>query len=102
MVCLHHRYIPQQIKRTTVPNTSKSSQEFKEFRFRRRYDHLLRFKLRNAKPNEIIKAARELGFKINVKDLEKARARKEELAKKKAEPIRKKSAFDRLKSFFRG
>ena len=30
------------------------------------------------------------------------RAIKEEQAEKKAEPIRKKSAFDRLKSFFRG
>ena len=101
MVCLHHRYIPQQIKRTTVPNTSKLSQEFNEFRFRRRYDHLLRFKLRNAKPNEIIKVARELGFKINAKDLEKIRARKAEQAIKKTEHSRKKSALDRLKNFFK-
>ena len=57
-----------------MPDSSKLSQEFKDFRFRRRYDHLLRFKLRNAKPDEIIKAARELGFKINVKDLEKIKA----------------------------
>ena len=84
-----------------MPNTSKSSQEFKEFRFRRRYDHLLRFKLRNAKPNEIIKAARELGFKINAKDFEKARSLKAEQASKKAEPIQKKSVFDRLNSFFK-
>ena len=85
-----------------MPDSSKLSQDFKEFRFRRRYDHLLRFKLRNAKPNEIIKAARELGFKINAKDLEKARARKAEQAEKKAEPSRKKSAFDRLKIFLKG
>ena len=99
---LHHRDIPLQIERTAVPNTSKLSQEFKDFRFRCRYDHLLRFKLRNAKPNEIIKTARELGFKINANDLEKVRARKVERAKKKEEPIRKKSAFDRLKNLFKG
>ena len=85
-----------------MPDSSKLSQEFKDFRFRRRYDHLLRFKLRNAKPDEIIKAARELGFKINVKDLEKIKARKEEQAARKAEAIRKKSAFDRLTNFFKG
>ena len=84
-----------------MPDSSKSSQEFKNFRFRRRYDHLLQFRLRNAKPNEIIKAARELGFQINAKDLEKMRARKTEQVAKKAEPIRKKSALDRLKGFFK-
>lgn len=84
-----------------MPDSIKLSQEFKEFRFRRRYDHLLRFRLRNAKPNEIIKAARELGFKINAKDLEKVRSRKAEQAAKKAEPIQKKSAFDRLNNFFK-
>ena len=85
-----------------MPDSSKLSQEFKEFRFRRRYDHLLQFRLRNAKPNEIIKAARELGFKINAKDLEKMKARKAEQAAKKSKPIRKKSALDHLKSFFKG
>tara|TARA_Y100000991_G_C21832866_1_gene288913 strand:+ start:371 stop:628 length:258 start_codon:yes stop_codon:yes gene_type:complete len=85
-----------------VPNSSKLSQEFKEFRFRRRYDHLLRFRLRNAKPNEIIKAARELGFKINAKDLEKMKARKAEQTSKKVEQIRKKSALDHLKNFLKG
>lgn len=85
-----------------MPDSSKLSQEFKEFRFRRRYDHLLRFRLRNAKPNEIIKAARELGFKINAKDLEKMRAIKAKQAAKRAEPIRKKSALDLLKNFFKG
>ena len=85
-----------------MPDSSKLSQEFKEFRFRRRYDHLLRFRLRNAKPNEIIKAARELGFKINAKDLEKMKAIKAKQSAKKAEPIRQKSALDRLKKFFKG
>ena len=84
-----------------MPDSIKLSQEFKEFRFRRRYDHLLRFRLRNAKPNEIIKAARELGFKINDKDLEKMKARKAEQTSKKAEPIRKKSALYHLKNFFK-
>ena len=85
-----------------MPDSSKLSQEFKEFRFRRRYDHLLRFRLRNAKPNEIIKAARELGFKINAKDLEKMKAIKVKQAAKRAEPIRGKSALDLLKNFFKG
>ena len=85
-----------------MPDSSKLSQEFKEFRFRRRYDHLLRFRLRNAKPNEIIKAARELGFKINAKDLEKMKAIKAKQAAKGAEPIREKSALNLLKNFFKG
>ena len=85
-----------------MPDSSKLSQDFKEFRFRRRYDHLLRFRLRNAKPNEIIKAARELGFKINAKDLEKMKAIKAKQAAKQAEPIREKSALDLLKNFFKG
>ena len=85
-----------------MPDSSKLSQEFKEFRFRRHYDHLLRFRLRNAKPNEIIKAARELGFKINAKDLEKMKAIKAKQAANRAEPIRKKSALDLLKNFFKG
>ena len=84
-----------------MPDSSKLSQEFKEFRFRRRYDHLLRFRLRSAKPNEIIKAARKLGFKINAKDFEKMKARKARRTGKKVEPIRKKSVLDRLKSFFK-
>ncbi|WP_186494380.1 hypothetical protein [Synechococcus sp. A15-62] len=85
-----------------MPDSSKLSQDFKEFRFRRRYDHLLRFRLRNAKPNEIIKAARELGFKINAKDLEKMKAINAKQAAKRAEPIREKSALDLLKNFFKG
>ena len=85
-----------------MADSSKRSQEFKDFRFRRRYDHFLQFRLRNAKPNEVIKAARELGFKINAKDLEKMKSRKIEQAAKKTDPSREKSAFDRLKSFFKG
>ena len=85
-----------------MPDSSKLSQEFKEFRFRRRYDHLLRFRLRNAKPNEIIKAARELGFKINAKDLEEMKAIKAKQAAKRVEPIRENSALDLLKNFFKG
>ena len=84
-----------------MPNSSKISSEFKNFRFRRRYDHLLRFRLQNAKPNEIIEAARELGFKINAKDLEKIKTKKEEQNAKKSEPVQKKSALDRLKNFLK-
>lgn len=84
-----------------MPNSSKISSEFKNFRFRRRYDHLLRFRLRNATPKEIIEAARELGFKINSKDLEKMKTKKEEQTAKKAEQLRKKSTLDRLKNFLK-
>ena len=84
-----------------MPDSSKLSSEFKDFRFRRRYDHFLRFKLLNAKPNEIIEAARELGFKINAKDLAKIEAKKIAQAAKKAESIQTKSALDRLKSFLK-
>ena len=84
-----------------MPNSSKISSEFKNFRFRLRYDHLLRFRLRNAKPNEIIEAARELGFKINAKDLERMKTKKEEQTSKKVEPVQKNTALNRLKNFLK-
>lgn len=75
-----------------MPDSSKRRQEYKDFRFRRRYDHFLRYRLSGAKPEQIIEAARELGFKINAKDLAKKRA-------EKVKQTRDKSFFARLKNF---
>ena len=76
-----------------MPDSSKRRKEYKDFRFRRRYDHFLRYRLSGAKPEQIIEAARELGFKINAKDLAKKRA-------EKVKQTRDKSFFARLKNFF--
>ena len=75
-----------------MPDSSKRRKEYKDFRFRRRYDHFLRHRLSGAKPEQIIEAARELGFKINAKDLAKKRA-------DKVKQTRDKSFFAQLKNF---
>ena len=59
-----------------MPESTKRSQEYKDFRFRRRYDHFLRYRLLGAKPEKIIETARELGFNLTTKDLIKKREEK--------------------------
>lgn len=72
-----------------MPRPPKRTQEYKDFRFRRRYDHFLRYKLSGAKPEQIIKIAKELGFKLSMKDLQGSN--------KKAMPQQNKTLFNRLK-----
>ena len=74
----------------------KRRQEYKDFRFRRRYDHFLRFKLLGAKPEEIIDTAKELGFKLNSKDFSKKGKRK------KLIPKQRKTLIGRLRDFLTG
>ena len=81
-----------------MSNSKKRSQEYKDFRFRRRYDYFLRFRLQNAKPEEIIEAARELGFKINSNDLTKTKQGNTNF--KNADHIKNQSIIDRLIGFF--
>ena len=59
-----------------MQQSSKRRQEYKDFRFRRRHDHFLRFRLLGAKPEKIIETAKELGFNLSIKDLTKKRGRK--------------------------
>ena len=59
-----------------MQESSKRRQEYKDFRFRRRHDHFLRFRLLGAKPEKIIETAKELGFNLSIKDLAKKRGRK--------------------------
>ena len=47
----------------------KRRKEYKEFRFRRRHDHFLRYKLSGARLEEVADTAKELGFNLNIKDL---------------------------------
>ena len=54
----------------------KRRKEYKDFRFRRRHDHFLRFKLSGATPEEVAITAKELGFNLNVKYLARKRAKK--------------------------
>ena len=97
-----HWAIPQPIKKSTVPDSSNESQEYKDFKFRRRYDHFLHFKLLNAKPDEILQAARELGFNIIKKDLEAPTSKKPAPASKQDKPTGNKFTFDGLISLFKG
>ena len=85
-----------QIHRRTMTDPIKRRQEYKDFRFRRRYDHFLRFKLLGAKPEEIINVAKELGFKLNSKDFTRSRN------KNKVTPKQRKTLICRLRSFLIG
>ena len=76
-----------------MPESTKRSQEYKDFRFRRRYDHFLRFRLLGAKPEKIIETAKELGFSITIKDLIKKR-------EKKIDHTQNATLFRRLKGLF--
>lgn len=76
-----------------MPDSAKRSQEYKDFRFRRRYDHFLRFRLSSAQPEEIISTAFDLGFNLNIKDLRKKK-------QTKTPPSQSKPLFSRLRSFF--
>ena len=79
-----------------MTNPIKRRQEYKDFRFRRRYDHFLRFRLLGAKPEEIINVAKELGFKLNSKDFTKSRN------KNKVTPKQRKTLICRLSNFLIG
>ena len=59
-----------------MPDQTKRSKEYKEFRFRRRHDHFLRFNLSGATPQEVADTAKELGFNLNIKDLARKRKKK--------------------------
>ena len=63
-----------------APDSVSRNQEYQNFKFRRRHDHFLRFKLMGAKRKKIIETARELGFKLNIKDLPKKKKKKQALS----------------------
>ena len=77
-----------------MSDSTKRSQEYKDFRLRRRYDHFLRFKVARGKPEEIIKVAKDLGFNLDIKELTKKRAENVELTQKA-------TFFGRLRGFFK-
>ena len=54
-----------------MPNQTKNQREYKDFCFRRRYDHFLRFRLLKADEIETYETATELGFKLKMSDIEK-------------------------------
>lgn len=72
----------------------KRRKEYKEFRFRHRHDHFLRFKLSGATLEEVTDTAKELGFKLNIKYLARKRA-------KNISSSRIKSFFGFLKHLFK-
>ena len=49
----------------------RRKREYRDFTFRRRHDHFLRIKLMGAKQEEVIEVAKELGFNIELRDLER-------------------------------
>ena len=75
-----------------MPDSAKRGREFRVFKFRRRYDHFLRFRLSGANPDEVIDVARDLGFNLNLKDLPQKKRPKPQLSKKI-------TFFSRLRSF---
>ena len=85
--------IHSQVNKHPMTESPKRSQEYKDFRFRHRYDHFLRFRLSGAKPEKIIETARELGFNLTIKDLAKKRV-------KKIEPSQNTTLLRRLKDLF--
>ena len=58
-----------------MPDRIKRRKEYKDFRFRRRHDHFLRFKLSGATLEEVTDTAKELGFNLNIKDLARKRTK---------------------------
>ena len=58
-----------------MPDRIKRRKEYREFRFRRRHDHFLRFKLSGASIEEVADTAKELGFHLNIKDLDRKRTK---------------------------
>ena len=71
-----------------MSNLAKQKKQYKEFMFRCRYDHFLRFRLTNASRDEIIDIARDLGFNLNRDDLSKKKK-----GKKRKSPTTKRSSF---------
>ena len=80
------------VNQGSMPESARRSREYKAFRFRRRHDHFLRYRLSGAKPDEIINTARDLGFKLNLKDLYRRKRSKPPSSKWKA-------LFSRLRRF---
>ena len=76
-----------------MQESTKRSQEYKDFRFRRRHDHFLRFRLLGAKPEKIIETAKELGFNLSMKDLTKKNG-------KKTKPAQRTSLLRQLRGLF--
>ena len=58
-----------------MPDRIKRRKEYKEFRFRRRHDHFLGFKLSGASTEEVADTAKELGFHLNIKDLDRKKSK---------------------------
>ena len=81
------------VNQGSMPESARRSREYKAFRFRRRHDHFLRYRLSGAKPDEIINTARDLGFELNLKDLLYRRKRS------KPPSSKWKALFSRLRRF---
>lgn len=64
-----------------MPDSEKSKREYKDFKFRGRYDLLLRFRLVGAKPEEVEEIAKELGYKFNSQHLAEKKKKKQDSLK---------------------
>lgn len=67
----------------------RKGREYKDFAFRRRYDHFLRIKLLGATQDEVIGIAKELGFNIDIKDLERQKRQVQKINTAKKVNIKK-------------
>lgn len=73
-----------------MPNQTKSQRDYKDFCFRRRYDHFLRYRLLEADELETYEAAAELGFKLKITDIEKKMSNDCRTAKNKKQSKKRK------------
>ena len=77
-----------------MQDSKKSKRAYNDFEFRRRYDQLLRFRLVDAKPEEVIEIAKELGFNFGSQYLGNNKK------KKKKESLKgNKTTFSRFNHF---
>ena len=76
-----------------MSDSSKPSREYKDFSFRRRYDHFLRFRLKAAQPAEIIQVAKELGFNLNAEEFRKIKSKELSSAPSGKLPLSKRKEF---------
>ena len=81
-----------------MPDSEKSKREYSDFKFRRRYDLLLRFRLTGAKPEEVVEIAKELGFNFKSEYLANKKTKKQESLKGKKAAF---GGFNNLKNMAR-
>ena len=82
-----------------MANSKSLRSEYSDFKFRRKYDYFLQFKLMGADNQKIIKEAKELGFRIKESDLVKKKSTKS--LKESTRKRKSKSFINRLLKYLK-